>query len=64
VPLNKVKNSIHLVAISKIPIEEQKELKNQGITLISYLSNTYYVAIDSKFYSQSTVSKTLERQLQ
>mgnify|MGYP003671993064 CR=1 FL=1 len=50
-----------LLQFSKIPtIEEQKELKNQGITLISYLSNNaYYVAIDSKFYSQSTVSKNI-----
>jgi hypothetical protein len=41
--------------------DEQNELKNQGIILIDYLSNAYYVSIDSKF-GQSKVSKTLEHQ--
>jgi predicted helicase len=56
-----VKNSIYFVAIYQNPNNwGTKGTKNQGITLISYLSNNaYYVAIDSKFYSQSTVSKNI-----
>ncbi|MBU0941210.1 MAG: S8 family serine peptidase [Bacteroidetes bacterium] len=50
-----------LLQFTKMPsLEEQNELKNQGITLISYLSNNaYYVAIDSKYYNQSTASKNI-----
>ncbi|PWA07631.1 S8 family serine peptidase [Flavobacterium laiguense] len=55
------KNKYTLLQFTKIPtLAEQKELKNQGITLISYLSNNaYYVSIDSKYYSQKTVSKNI-----
>jgi hypothetical protein len=50
-----------LLQFSKLPsLEEQNELKVQGITLISYLSNNaYYVALDSKYFNQSTASKNI-----
>lgn len=55
------KKEFSLLQFSKIPtLDEQRELFNQGITLISYLSNyAYYVSIDSKYYNQSTVSKNI-----
>lgn len=55
------KTSYTLLQFTKIPtLEEQNELKNQGITLISYLSNNaYYAAVSSKFYSSSTVFKNI-----
>ncbi|MFE3866451.1 S8 family serine peptidase [Flavobacterium sp. LS2P90] len=59
--VNKNENKYSLLQFTKIPtLEEQKELKSKGITLISYLNNNaYYVSIDSKFYSQSQVSKNI-----
>ncbi|MCG9792683.1 S8 family serine peptidase [Flavobacterium algicola] len=55
------KTEYSLMQFTKIPtLDEQKELKNKGINLISYLSNNaYYVAIDSKYYNQSTFSKNI-----
>ena len=55
------KTEYTLLQFAKIPnLEEQSELKNQGITLISYLANNaYYVAIDSKYYNQSMASKNI-----
>jgi hypothetical protein len=55
-------NEVHFITTTKIPtLDEQNELKNQGIILIDYLSNNAYVSIDSKYYG-SKVSKTLEHQ--
>ena len=50
-----------LLQFTKIPtLEEQNELKRQGITLISYLSNNaYYAAVSSNFYSTTTVFKNI-----
>ena len=50
-----------LLQFLKTPsIEEQAELKNQGVTLISYLSNNaYYAAIDYKYFNQNTSSKNI-----
>ena len=50
-----------LLQFNKMPsLEEQNDLKNQGITLISYLANNaYYVSIDSKYYNQGAASKNI-----
>ncbi|MEM8521693.1 S8 family serine peptidase [Flavobacterium sp. PL12] len=55
------KTTYTLLQFTKIPtIQEQNELKNQGITLISYLSNNaYYVAVDPKFYSSTITSRNI-----
>lgn len=61
-----LKTNYTLLQFTKIPtLDEQKELKNQGVTLISYLSNNaYYVAIDSKFYSSNNVSKNIRTSIE
>lgn len=55
------KTNYTLLQFTKIPtLEEQKDLKNQGITLISYLSNNaYYAAVNSKFYNSNKVFKNI-----
>ncbi|MCW2119622.1 S8 family serine peptidase [Flavobacterium sp. 7A] len=60
------KTEYSLVQFQTTPTaKEQSELKNQGITIIDYLSNnSYYVAIDSKYYNQSTFSKNIRTVLQ
>ena len=53
------KTGFMLLQFSKIPtVTEQKELENQGITLLNYLSNNaYYVSVNSKFYNSSSVAR-------
>lgn len=55
------KTNYTLMQFIKIPtVEEQNDLKNQGITLISYLSNNaYYAAVNSKFYNSNKVFKNI-----
>jgi hypothetical protein len=54
-----IKSSYSLLQFDEIPsLSEQKKLENQGVKLISYLSNNaYYALIESKFYNQRIVSK-------
>ncbi|PAM91479.1 hypothetical protein B4N84_27920 [Flavobacterium sp. IR1] len=49
------KTEYTLLEFTKIPsVAEQQKLKNQGISLLSYLSgNAYYAEISSDFYSKS-----------
>jgi hypothetical protein len=56
-----IKAGYMLLQFSKIPtVSEQKELENQGITLLSYLSNNaYYVSVNSKFYNSSSVARNV-----
>ena len=53
------KTNYMLVQFSTIPTaSEQRELENQGITLLSYLSNNaYYVSVNSKFYNSNTIAR-------
>ena len=44
----------------KPTLKEQQNLKEQGVTLISYLSNNaYYVQINSDFYNKRDISKNI-----
>ena len=56
-----IKTGFMLLQFSKIPtVIEQKELENQGITLLNYLSNNaYYVSVNSKFYNSSSVARNV-----
>lgn len=61
ISVNKNKNKYTLLQFKKIPtLDEQKDLKKQGITLISYVpNNAYYASIDPSFFNQSKISNNI-----
>lgn len=59
------KTEYTLLQFTKIPsLEEQQNLKKQGITLLSYLSNNaYYASVNSQFYGRGTVSDNIRTKI-
>ncbi|MDX6189435.1 S8 family serine peptidase [Flavobacterium sp. Fl-318] len=51
----------YLVQFTQMPsVKEQQKLKEQGITLLSYLSNNaYYALINSNYYNKGVISSTI-----
>lgn len=59
------KTEYTLLQFTKIPsLEEQQQLKKQGITLLSYLSNNaYYASVNSQFYAKGTASGNIRTKI-
>jgi hypothetical protein len=59
------KTEYTLLQFTKIPsLDEQQSLKNQGITLLSYLSNNaYYASVNSQVYARGTVSDNIRTKI-
>lgn len=59
------KTEYTLLQFTKIPsLDEQQELKKQGITLLSYLANNaYYASVNSQFYARGTVSDNIRTKI-
>ncbi|HSD07704.1 S8 family serine peptidase [Flavobacterium sp.] len=59
------KTEYTVLQFNKIPsLAEQQKLKEQGVTLLNYLSaNAYYAAVNTQFYSRGAVSDNIRTQI-